>query len=64
MAALVAWSGLSADMFVKEAQATPGPSSLSVISTSLKRDPHLSPEAAEALDQLMKATYERMRNKG
>ena len=63
MAALIAWSGLSADMFVKDAQATPGPSSLSVISTSLKSDPHLTPEAAEALDELMKATYERMRKK-
>ena len=63
MAALIAWSGLSADMFVMDAQATPGPSSLSVISTSLKSDPHLTPEAAEALDELMKATYERMRRK-
>lgn len=63
MAALIAWSGLSADMFVKDAQATPGPSSLSVISTSLKSDPYLTPEAAEALDELMKVTYERMRKK-
>ena len=63
MAALIAWSGLSADMFVKDAQATPGPSSLSVISTSLKSDPYLTPEAAEALDELMRATYERMRKK-
>ena len=63
MAALIAWSGLSADAFVRDIQAAPGPSSLSVISTSLKRDPHLTPEAAEALDELMKATYERMRSK-
>ena len=63
MAALIAWSGLSADMFVMDVQATPGPSPLSVISTSLKSDPHLTPEAAEALDELMKATYERMRRK-
>ena len=62
MAALIAWSGLSADMFVKDAQ-TRAPSSLSLISTSLKSDPHLTPEAAEALDELMKATYERMRKK-
>ena len=62
MAALIAWSGLSADMFVKNAQ-TRAPSSLSVISTSLMSDPDLTPEAAEALDELMKATYERMRKK-
>jgi len=63
MAALIAWSGLSADTFVRDTQATLRPSSLSVISTSLKTDPHLTPEAAEALDELMKATYERMRRK-
>ena len=63
MAALVAWSGLSADMFVRDAQAKPEPGSLSMISTYLKSDPHLTPEAADALDELMKATYERMRKK-
>lgn len=63
MAALVAWSGLSADTFVKDAQAKPLPGSLSVISASLKNDPHLTPEAADALDELMKATYERMRKR-
>ena len=63
MAALIAWSGLSADLFVKDAPATPGPSPLSVISTSLKSDPHLTPEAAQALDELVKATYDRLRKK-
>ena len=63
MAALVAWSGLSADSFVRDEQAKPEPGSLSMISTYLKSDPQLTPEAAEALDELMKATYERMRKK-
>ena len=63
MAALVAWSGLSADAFVRDEQAKPDPGSLSMISTYLKSDPHLTPEAADALDELMKATYERMRRK-
>ena len=63
MAALVAWSGLSADAFVKDAHAKPLPGSLSVISASLKNDPYLTPEAADALDELMKATYERMRKR-
>ena len=63
MAALIVWSGLSADTFVKDARAASAPSSLSVISTSLNSDPHLTPEAAKALDELMKATYERMRNR-
>ena len=61
LAALVSWSGLSADDFVGNEQDKPGPGALAMISTYLKSDPHLSPEAAEALDQLVKATYERMR---
>ena len=37
---------------------------LAMISTYLKSDRNLTPEAAEALDQLVKATYERMRKDG
>ena len=64
LAALVAWAGLSADTFVgsDEIRATPG--SLTMISTYLKGDPQLSAEAAEALDQMVKAAYERLRNAG
>ena len=61
LAALVAWSGLSADTFVKDEQGKPEPGSLAMISTYLKSDPNLTPEAADALDQLVKATYELMR---
>ena len=63
LAALVAWSGLSADTFVRNEQRRPEPGSLAMISTYLKSDPHLTPEAADALDELVKATYERMRKK-
>ena len=63
MAALVAWSGLSADTFVKDDQGKPEPGFLSMMSSYLKSDPQLTPEAADALDELMKATYERMRKK-
>ena len=61
LAALVTWSGLSADTFVRDEQKKPEPGSLAMISTYLKSDPHLTPEAADAIDQLVKATYERMR---
>lgn len=61
LAALVSWSGLSADTFVNRERDRPEPGSLAKISAHLKNDPHLTPEAAEALDQLVKATYERMR---
>ena len=60
---VVAWSGLSADTFVRDEQAKPEPGSLSIVSTYLKSDPRLTPEAADALDELTKATYERMRKK-
>ena len=63
LAALVAWSGLSADAFVLDDQAKPEPGALAMISTYLKSDPHLTPEAADALDELVKATHERMRKK-
>jgi transcriptional regulator with XRE-family HTH domain len=64
LAALVAWAGLDADDYVRSAQARPAPEPLAVISTYLRSDKNLSPEAATALDELVKATYERLRTKG
>lgn len=61
LAALVSWSGLDADRFVRSDNARPDPEPLAMISTYLRSDPHLSPEAARALDELVKATYERLR---
>ena len=61
LAALVAWGGLSADSFVVGIDDRPSAGTLTMISTYLKGDPQLSPEAAEALDQMVKAAYERMR---
>ena len=61
LAALAAWSGLDADDFVRTDQERPEPETLAMISTYLRSDPHLSPEAATALDELVKATYERSR---
>jgi transcriptional regulator with XRE-family HTH domain len=62
LAALCAWSGLDADDFVRSlddtrAEAEP----LAMISTYLRSDRNLTPEAATALDQVIKATYERLR---
>ena len=61
LAALVSWSSLKADDFVRSDAEQGEPEPLAMISTYLKSDPHLTPEAADALDQLVKATYERMR---
>ena len=62
LAALVAWSGLDADDYVRsEGGERPQAEPLAMISTYLRSDRNLTPEAATALDELIKATYERLR---
>ena len=68
LAALTSWSGLAADYFVRsEAERadveSQEPEPLAMISTYLRADKNLTPEAATALDELVKATYERLRTK-
>lgn len=64
LAALVAWSGLDADDFVRSDEVKrPKAEPLAMISTYLRSDRNLSPEAAKALDELIKATYERLRKR-
>ncbi len=60
-AALSAWAGLDPEHFFRRASdEQEQPSPLSEISLLLRRDPNLSPDAATALDELVKATYERL----
>ena len=61
LAALASWSGLSADDFVRSDVEVPAPDTLAQITTYLRSDRNLTPEAATALDELIKATYERLR---
>ena len=61
LAALAAWSGLSADDFVRSDETRPEPEVLAKITTYLRSDKNLSPEAARALDELIKVTYNRLR---
>ena len=63
LAALAAWSGVEVDAYVRSRQAKPKPEPLAQISTYLRSDKNLSPEAATALDELVKATYERLRTR-
>jgi transcriptional regulator with XRE-family HTH domain len=63
LAALSAWSGLSADDFVRSAATDQPPVSLAQITTYLRSDKNLSPEAATAMDALIKSAYERLRRK-
>ena len=61
LAALAAWSGLNADDYIRSEDGKPEAEPLSKITTYLKSDRNLTPEAATALDEMIKATYERLR---
>lgn len=62
LAALAAWAGFDANAFVRKADAgTTQSQPLAMISTYLKTDPQLTPEAATALDQLIKVAYHQFR---
>ena len=64
LAALTSWLGMSADHFMRgetvDQFGTASP--LARISSILHRDPHLNPEGAVALEEMIRATYERLRN--
>jgi transcriptional regulator with XRE-family HTH domain len=59
-ATLVTWAGLKPQDFIGTSSRDSEP--LAEISVLLRRDPHLNDEAAAALDELLKATYKRLRN--
>jgi transcriptional regulator with XRE-family HTH domain len=69
LAALLRWSGLDAAAFIREDGAphrsgrAGKPEPLAMISTYLRSDPNLTRESATALDELIKATYQRLRRK-
>lgn len=60
LAALVTWAGLDANAFVGGSPAMEA-EPLAMISTYLRADRHLSPQAAEAIDRVVKAAYEALR---
>jgi transcriptional regulator with XRE-family HTH domain len=66
LAALCAWAGLDAGDYVRRpaTAGTVSPEPLAQISTYLRADPNLSAEAATAIDELVKATYSRLRTRG
>ena len=63
LAALTAWLGISADHFMraKTVNQFGAAGSLAQISSIIHRDPNLNPEGAIALEELIRATYERLR---
>jgi transcriptional regulator with XRE-family HTH domain len=63
LAALLAWSGLKADQFVVADEHAPTrPDPLAQVTAYLRADPHLKPEAAAALEAVLKAAYEKLRH--
>lgn len=66
LARLARWAGLDVGDYIRPGrcadamQAEP----LAMVSTYLKSDRNLTPEAATALDELVKAAYSRLRNQG
>lgn len=63
LAGLCAWSGLSADNFVRRGgnDNNRAPEPLAQITAYLRADPKLSKEGATALEALIKTAYERLR---
>ena len=63
LASLTAWLGMSADHFMRSDPVARfgAPSPLAQISSIIHRDPHLNPEGVAALDEMIKATYARLR---
>ena len=64
LAALVSWLGMSADHFMgsRSSEEFGAASPLAQISTIIHRDPNLNNDAATALEELVRATYARLRS--
>ncbi len=61
LAALAQWSGLNPADFLRGAHTKQQPEPLAMISTYLRSDPHLTEADAQALDEIIKITYETFR---
>lgn len=60
-AALCSWGGLDADDFLQSSAKRSEPEPLAVIGTYLRSDRNLSEESARMLEQLVRTTYETLR---
>lgn len=61
LACLLAWSGLDATNFLKKQPNQPEP--LAQIAAYLRADRNLRPDSAKALEEIIRAAYERFREK-
>lgn len=63
LAALTTWLGIPADRFMASRERAFGVASpLTQIASLIRDDPNLNPDAAVALEELVKATYARLRD--
>jgi transcriptional regulator with XRE-family HTH domain len=60
LTALAAWAGLNPVDFLAEPHRAYGMEPLAAISQTLQRDPNLTVEDAEVLEEMIKAAYQRM----
>ncbi|MRR50429.1 MAG: hypothetical protein EG825_05870 [Rhodocyclaceae bacterium] len=63
LAALSAWAGLNPSDFVDAPYKVSRPEPMAQISTLLRTAPDLDPQAADALEAMVRAAYERFRTK-
>lgn len=61
LAALIAWSGLDVDDYIRFEEPKPESETLAKITTYLRTDRNLSPESATALEEMIKAAYRQLR---
>lgn len=61
LAALSAWAGLNPSDFVEAPYKAAHPEPMAQISSLLRCDPNLDSEAAEAVEAIVRAAYERLR---
>lgn len=61
LAALLAWSGLKAELFVQGGKDPTELEPLAQMTAYVRVDPNLTPEAAATLEVIIKASYERLR---
>lgn len=62
LAALSRWAGLDPADYVRDGDEQPGqPEPMAMISTYLRSDPHLSDDDAQALEDIIRTAYERLR---
>ena len=63
LAALSAWAGLNPSDFVEGTFVAPRSEPIAQVSTLLRNDPNLDSHAAQAIEDIFKAAYERLKNK-